>query len=36
MVVTNKGGDAANLLVEAKVLFNWLYDGKDPVVEKSE
>ena len=35
LVVTNKDGDAMNLLTEAKTIYNWLYEGKDPVVEQT-
>jgi len=35
-VIGRNGGHAGNLLAEAKVYFEWLYNGKDPVIEKAE
>lgn len=35
-VIGRNGGDAMNLLTEAKIYFEWLYNGKDPVIAYPE
>lgn len=36
LLVTNEHAYVGNLLTEAKMLYDWLYDGKDPIIEQVE
>ncbi len=36
-VVSNGGGDVVvDLVTEAKIIYDWLYSGKDPIVDETE